>query len=969
MRFKKLQEKHRIIIIALLLGICCFLTYYFRVVLGTGIIFTHFFYIPIILASLWWKRKGLVVAIFLALLLTLSHIFLREVGVTANDYLRAGMLIVIGFVVAMLSERIARAGRITREARDYLDSLIRHASVPIIVWDPEFRITRLNHAFERLAGYTADEVLSQELSMLFPEASRDESLGKIERTLKGEYWESVEIPILRKDGNVRIALWNSANIHAEDGTTLLATIAQGIDITERKLAAEEALQESEQKYRRLFKTSQDGILLADADSGEIIDVNPYLLNLLECNLKELQGKVIWEISPFSTMPGMKQGFESLHREGFARFTTCRTLADGATVFMEFVNSIYLVGGRKVLQCNVRDITEREETMEALRESERKYRTLFQSIADGVLIHDDKGKILDANKTTCIRLGRTLAELKGMNIRELVGKEYATLVSKRIRKTTSKRINIFETVFLSKTGKPIPCEVLETITAYKGVPTILSVARDITERKQAEGALRESETKFKTLTDNVNIGIYRNTTGPRGKFIEANLAIVKLFGYKNKEEFLAMKVADLYQNPADRKKFNEKMLSVGFVENEELQLKRKNGTLFIGSVSVVAVKDEKGKVKYYDGVIEDITNRKWTEEALLKSEKRYRQLVELSPDAIVVQCEGKFVFVNSAGVKLFGATNYEQLIGKPIMNFIRPDYQGIVKKRIQSVKEEGKTLLSIEEKIIRLDGEVIDVNVVIAPIIYKNEPAIQVIIRDITERKRMEEQIVRASKLSAMGEMIGGIAHELNNPLTSVLGNAQLLLSSKFDKKTISETLGKIESSAKRCRDIVADLLEFTREKSYRFKPVNINDVIKNVLKMFQEQADISQIKIVTDFQKKLPSVKVSVAHIEQVFLNIMTNAQHAMPKRGTLTITTLVEENNVKIRFQDTGVGIKHKDLEKVFNPFYTKIADSKFKGTGLGLSMAHKIIERHKGIINVESEGKDKGATFIVSLLIAKKQ
>jgi len=135
-----------------------------------------------------------------------------------------------------------------REAHDYLEKLINYANAPIIVWDPKFRITRCNRAFERLTGYTTDEVIGEELNMLFPEASRKESRSKIERTLRGEYWESVEIPILCKNGEIRLALWNSANIYGEDGKTLLATIAQGQDITERK-RTEEMLQAANQQLR------------------------------------------------------------------------------------------------------------------------------------------------------------------------------------------------------------------------------------------------------------------------------------------------------------------------------------------------------------------------------------------------------------------------------------------------------------------------------------------------------------------------------------------------------------------------------------------------------------------------------------------------------------------------------------------------------------------------------------------------
>lgn len=154
-----------------------------------------------------------------------------------------------------------------RETRDYLESLINFANAPIIVWNPAFKINRFNHAFERLTGYTADEVIGQKLSMLFPEASRDESLTKIKRTLRGEYWESVEIPILCKNGEVRLVLWNSANIYAEDNTTVVATIAQGQDITERKKAQEE-VRDAQQKLIKQHRHERER---AEAELAKVSD--------------------------------------------------------------------------------------------------------------------------------------------------------------------------------------------------------------------------------------------------------------------------------------------------------------------------------------------------------------------------------------------------------------------------------------------------------------------------------------------------------------------------------------------------------------------------------------------------------------------------------------------------------------------------------------------------------------------------
>ncbi|MFH2049084.1 MAG: PAS domain S-box protein, partial [bacterium] len=232
----KEQERYRILIMAILLAICCFLTCYVHAVLKSGTVITHFFYIPIILASIWWKRKGLAVAMFLAAWLILSHFSFRVVGETINDLIRVPMFIAVSLVTIILMEKIWKAEEVIRETRDYLDNLINCANAPIAVWDPDFRITRFNKAFERLTGYTSNEVIGKELRMLFPEISRNESLSKIEQTASSEFWESVEIPILRKDGDARLALFSSANIYAKDNKTILATIAQGIDITVRKRA-------------------------------------------------------------------------------------------------------------------------------------------------------------------------------------------------------------------------------------------------------------------------------------------------------------------------------------------------------------------------------------------------------------------------------------------------------------------------------------------------------------------------------------------------------------------------------------------------------------------------------------------------------------------------------------------------------------------------------------------------------------
>jgi len=222
------------------LSILCILSVcYFHFVIKDEIVYTHFFYIPIVLACMWWGWKGMAVAAVLAASLVIIHIACGTEVPVAEELVQGTMFVVIGGIVAALVGRRKRLNEELRETRDYLENLLNYANAPIIVWGPEFKITRFNRAFERLTGRSADKVIGKRLEVLFPEDAREESMDHIRRTMKGERWEAVEIPILRADGTVRIALWNSANLYAADGKEVVATIAQGQDITERKQAEEE----------------------------------------------------------------------------------------------------------------------------------------------------------------------------------------------------------------------------------------------------------------------------------------------------------------------------------------------------------------------------------------------------------------------------------------------------------------------------------------------------------------------------------------------------------------------------------------------------------------------------------------------------------------------------------------------------------------------------------------------------------
>ncbi|MBW1839832.1 MAG: PAS domain S-box protein, partial [Deltaproteobacteria bacterium] len=435
------EDLYRITIIAVLLAGACFSTYYFHAIVQTSTVFTHFFYIPIILASLWWKRKGLVVALFLAALLILSHIFLRSETEIANDLIRALFFIVISLGVATLSEQITKTEGLLRESRDYLEKLINCANTPIILWDTAFKIKRVNHGFERLTGYSTNELIDQEIYMLFPVTIRDELLGKIERTISGSDLNSVEIPILCKNGDIRTSLWNSANILTKDGATHLVTIAQGIDITER-MQADEELRKTKEYLDNIIESSLDCILVTDRE-GHITIANKAFLNLLGHTSEEIIGKHTVELSPteegtYKSTTGEsveigKEFFDStkaiiqgkfFKEDKLSNWETYLIRKDRIVIPVE-ENLVYLnddQGNRIGAVGIIRDITERKQIEKTLQESEERLRTLVSNIPGAVYRCD-----CDPDWTMRF-LSEAILEISGYPASDFINNEVQTYAS-------------------------------------------------------------------------------------------------------------------------------------------------------------------------------------------------------------------------------------------------------------------------------------------------------------------------------------------------------------------------------------------------------------------------------------------------------------------------------------------------------------------------------------------------------------
>lgn len=386
-----------------------------------------------------------------------------------------------------------------------------------------------------------------------------------------------------------------------------------------------------------------------------------------------------------------------------------------------------------------------------------------------------------------------------------------------------------------------------------------------------------------------------------------------------------------------------------------------------------------------GIARDITDRKekekLAEDALRESEERYRGLVDSSPEMIFIVCGGRIVYMNDTGLKLLGASYAGEVIGKPIMAFIHPDSRDLIRLRAQQVVAQRKQTVLMEQKYLRLDGEVIEVEAMGSPVLYRNQPAAQVYARDVTKRKEMEEALFRsqeqlrqAQKMEAVGRLAGGVAHDFNNFLTAINGYAELLMARVEEGATAPREIAEIRRVGERAAALTRQLLAFSRKQVLTPKVLDLGGVVTGMSEMLRGFIG-ANIEFRTSFAENPWPVKADPGQIEQVIMNLAINARDAMPQGGTLSLSTENVEVSEPIpvgtaqispgsyavlTISDTGCGMDQATMSHLFEPFFT--TKEKGKGTGLGLAMIYGIVKQSRGFILVESE-KGKGTTFRIYL------
>jgi two-component system NtrC family sensor kinase len=419
------------------------------------------------------------------------------------------------------------------------------------------------------------------------------------------------------------------------------------------------------------------------------------------------------------------------------------------------------------------------------------------------------------------------------------------------------------------------------------------------------------------------------------------------------------------HPEDRERVRENavaMLKGKHLPPYELRYIVKGGDILWATETVTSI-NYNGKRAVLGNFI-DITEHKQAEEALRHSEELLRKMFESVTDGIlVIDLNGVITEANQRAVEIHGFNSKEELVGRKAFELVSSrDHERIATNMNKAVKQ-GK-VGSTEYTLLRANGTEFPAE--LSTSVLKNASIHPVghitIVRDITERKVMQEQLMLTDRLASIGELASGIAHELNNPLTSIIGFSQLLME-KDIAEDFKEDLQLVHSEAQRAAGIVKNLLTFARKHAPVKQLTQINSVIEDVLKLRAYEQKVNNIEVVRQFASALPEIMVDHFLIRQVFLNLIINAEYFMAaehNKGTITITSKRVDNTLRVLFADDGPGISRENLSRIFNPFFT--TKEVGKGTGLGLSICHGIVAEHGGKMYARSQ-PGKGATFIVEL------
>ena len=783
----------------------------------------------------------------------------------------------------------------------------------------------------------------------------------------------VEYRVIRPDGTLRV-VHSQGDVTRDESGRPVRQFGVLQDITERKQSQDE-LAEIKERFRVLAESAITGIYVTHMDRFSY--VNPAFARMFGYAADEIVDRLgSLDLTCPADRPlvaqNMRRRLEGEVEELRYEFRGLRK--DGSIFPIEVHGRRIEFGGRIGVLGTLIDNTERKRAEDELRASEARFRTFVDHARDAFFLMDEQLTVVDVNRQACESLGYSRDELIGRKPRDFDAGLDDPSIGRLAERARAGETITFETLHRRKDGTTFPVEIRSHTFRQGGNHFYLALARDITERRRAEESLRQSEAYLSEAQRLSHTGSWAFDVAS-GKYVYTSEESDRIYGIDPKREQPTRDIVSERIHPDDRSRWRqnlEKSLREGVDTSDEYRIVLPDGSIKHIHAIRHPVLSSAGQVVKLVGTSIDITERKRIEEEVRASEDRYRTLVDFAADAFMTHAEdGKVIDVNRQACENLGYTR-EELIGMMPADFdAYLDREAL--RRVAQRVGAGETI-TIETRHRRKDGTVFPVEVRLRQVRQGDRWIAISLSRDITARKRVEEErerlrrleadLTRMSRVITMGELTASIAHEVNQPLAAIVMNAaacqRWLAAKPLQTAKARKVLDSISADSQRASEIIRRIRALMKRQPPRKEPVDINEAIRDVLALARQQ--LRNTDVVLRLADALPTIKGDRVQLQQLLLNLIANAIDAMSaigeRRRELAIVSRQDGPNVVVEVRDSGIGLDTERAEQLFEPFYT----TKDQGMGIGLAISRSIVEAHDGrmwaVPNVPH-----GAVFLVSL------
>ncbi len=600
----------------------------------------------------------------------------------------------------------------------------------------------------------------------------------------------------------------------------------------------------------------------------------------------------------------------------------------------------------------------------LQQSEKRFKNLVVYSTDSIAQLDSQGRFLYMNPSG-IKINEldSFEDIEGRECFFNVREEFKGTLRESLAKAEKGERILLEYISRTPRGKEIWWEAVVSPNIEDKIDTegFTMISREITERKKAEEQVKKLSVAVEQSPAAIII------TDPDGNIEYVNRKFVRVTGY-SLEEALGQNPRILKSGETSPEEYKRlwDVITSGGEWRGEFHNKKKNGELFWESAVISPIKNQMGGIIHFLGVKEDITERKRADEALRQSEVKYKNLTDnLKP--LIYRANPKTfhpTYVNKSVKDIYGYTKNEWLDNPDLWEdlIFSEDKERVIWEIEETIGKLDNAI--IKYRIIRKDKSIrwVEDNISLEKDQNGKIVSLNGVVYDITEKILSEEILRRSEKLASLGTLSAGVAHEILNPLNIINALVQMMKRKSPAPEDLKKNLEEIMSQVSRAAKIADNLRMFARKKEGEIKPVDLHALFDKTLILLEHDLNLENVQVEKLYDKDLSLIKADEDHLSQVFLNLLNNAKDAMQggAGNIVTLRTKVLEDEVEIRFSDTGPGIPEEFLEKIFDPFFTTKGPG--KGTGLGLSITHSIIENHGGTLRVES-AEGKGTTFVITL------